>query len=108
MPREYSRFSVVDMDRDGIPEIVINPGACIVLHHEGDTVYAWQFGSRHMQLLRKDGSYYGSSGASAGVYVRVKKFDGRTFEEEYLGEEDEDRVNTRSKETACRKRSSIE
>ena|GEM_PF-3103424 len=89
MPKEHSRFSFVDMDNDSVPEIVINAGACIVLHYEGDTVYAYQFGSRSMQMLRKDGSYYGASGASSGAYIRVKKFDGKTFEEEYLGEEDE-------------------
>ena len=89
MPKEYSRFSVVDMDGYGTPEIVINAGACIVLHYEDGIVYAFQFGSRSMQMLRKDGSYYGASGASSGAYIRISRFNGKTYLEEYLGEEDE-------------------
>ena len=90
MPKEYSCFAVVDMDRDGVPEIVLDPGAPIVFHYEDGVVYAWQLGSRSMQMLKKDGSYHGSNGASAGAFIRVKKFDGKTFEEEYLGEYSEE------------------
>ena len=76
-----SSFSVVDMDRDGIPEVVLHVGDNIVLHYKDGVVLAYVFGSRAMQMLRPDGSFHGSGGAASGVYSRVKEF--RTDQEEY-------------------------
>ena len=82
MPLSESSFSVVDMDRDGIPEIVLHVGDNIVLHYKDNgIVYAYVFGARAMQMLRPDGSFHASGGAAGGTYLRVTEF--RTDEEEY-------------------------
>ncbi len=86
--RQDCQFALVDMDRDGMLEVVMDAGANIVLHYENNTVYAYQFGSRQMQMVKIDGSYYGSNSAFGGVYLRIK-FRGKTFVEETLGDYDE-------------------
>ncbi len=83
------RFAVLDMDRDGESEVVVDMGDRIVLHCEGDVVYAYTFEIREMQQIRKDGSYEGSNGANSGAYLRIKAFRGKTYEEETLGEYDD-------------------
>ena len=95
-PDEITWFAVVDMDRDGIPEFVLDVGDYIVLHYGEHAVYAHRFEVRGMQMLRKDGTYHGSGGASSGVFLRVKEFHramgshGYSYEEEILAEYDEE------------------
>ncbi len=89
MDAEHISFTVVDMDGDAAPEVVIELGDRIVLHCEDNTVHAYTFGVREMQWIRKDGSYHGSNGAASGAYLRVKKFHGTSYETETLGEYDE-------------------
>ncbi|MCL1876242.1 MAG: hypothetical protein FWF87_08310 [Synergistaceae bacterium] len=67
-PLEVYRFTVVDMDNDGTPEVVLElttgfDGAFEVLHYEGGTVYGFNFPYRGMLDLSKDGMYLGSNGA---------------------------------------------
>lgn len=88
LKKKDCQFAVVDMDRDGMPEVVIYTGDNVVLHYEDNTVYAHQFGSRQMQMIKIDGSYYGSNSAFGGVYLRIK-FNGKTFTKETIGEYDE-------------------
>jgi hypothetical protein len=93
----YTAFSfcVVDMDRDGVPEVVVEvghnfDGGYLVLRYEDGGVYGYLFGHRSMQMLKKDGSYHGSNGADSGVYLRINKFHEESYDEETLGEYDED------------------
>ena len=62
------RFAVIDMDNDGIPELVLEltngfDGAFEVLHYENGKVYGFNFVYRGMLNLSQDGTYLGSSGA---------------------------------------------
>ena len=63
-------FTVVDMDGDGVPEVVIlyDPGELKVFRVEGGTVYGYNFGYRAMMNLKKDGTFSWSNGAdSSGI-----------------------------------------
>jgi hypothetical protein len=94
MPLGESSFSVADMDWDEIPEVVLHVGDNIVLHYKEGAVYAYTFGARAMQQLRRDGSFHVSSGAASGQYRRVKEFyitaneEDEEYEVEVLGEYD--------------------
>ena len=63
-------FTVVDMDRDGIPEVVImyDPGELKVFRVEEGTVYGYNFSYRGMKELKKDGTFSWSNDAdSSGI-----------------------------------------
>jgi len=81
--REYNanagdiRFTIVDMDGDGIPEVALehDPGIVRVLHYERGTVYGFSFDFRAMSGIKKDGSFEWSNGAFNSGVGR-QKFDG--------------------------------
>ncbi len=65
-PQLYLHFAVVDMDCDGVPEVVVElydeyddgeSESGIVLHYEDGTVYGYQYGAGEINELKKDGSY---------------------------------------------------
>ena len=71
-----SHFAVVDMDADGIPEVVLKlstgfDGSFEVLHYENGTVYGFNFVFRGLLSLSKDGMYFGSSGASDNSVLKA-------------------------------------
>jgi len=59
------RFAIVDLDGEGIPEIVIehDPGIVRVLRFENGTVYGFSFDFRGMGGIKKDGSFEWANGA---------------------------------------------
>jgi len=64
-----NKFSILDMDGDKIPEIVIEidsscNGFYEVLHYYNGKVYGYYFVYRAMESLKADGTYAGSSGAA--------------------------------------------
>ena len=58
-------FTIVDLDGDGIPEVVLehNPGVLRVLRFENETVYGFSFDFRGMSSIKKDGSFDWSNSA---------------------------------------------
>ncbi|MDD3335506.1 MAG: hypothetical protein PHI98_08305 [Eubacteriales bacterium] len=71
VPLYYSQFSVLDLNVDGIPEVVLSVGVgedtdygfLILCLREG-TVYGYEAVYRAMQDLKSDGSFSFSSGAA--------------------------------------------
>jgi len=63
-----NEFTILDMDGDKIPEIVIEidvggDGIFEVLHYYKSKVYGYYFVYRAMELIKIDGTHIGSSGA---------------------------------------------
>ena len=58
-------FTVVDMDEDGVSEVVImyDPGELKVFRVEGGTVYGYDFSYRALMNLKKDGTFSWSNDA---------------------------------------------
>ena len=89
IPLQVVSFAVVDMDDDGIPEVVLEltsgfDGSFEVLHYEDGRVYGFNHSYRGMVGLTSDGIYEGSSGAAdSGFYKACITKD--TYEEEALG-----------------------
>lgn len=72
---EVDKYAFVDMDKDGIEELVIyttsDYGAYIILHYENDKVYGFMIGVRSLENLKNDGSFMRSSGANSNEYSRM-------------------------------------
>ena len=72
-PLEVMRFTVVDMDSDGKPEIVLDFGGphnnVVVLHSEGGEVYG--FIIPYTYYLAKDGTYNGSLQSWDFTYCKI-------------------------------------
>ncbi|MCL2041056.1 MAG: hypothetical protein FWG84_03330 [Bacteroidales bacterium] len=90
--REYNandvRFTIVDMDGDGIPEVAMehDPGIVRVLRYENGTVYGYSFDFRAMSGIKKDGSFEWSNGAFNSGVGR-QKFDGTYTDNFNIAEE---------------------
>ena len=70
------RFAVIDMDGDGIPEVVLAlttgfDGAFEVMHYEDGKVYGFNHPYRGMLELTADGTYVASNGASESVFLKA-------------------------------------
>jgi len=68
---EILEFTVVDMDGDEIPEVVLNfkgNGNKEVLRYYNGEVFGYSFKSREMNRLKRDGSFYWSGGAGFNGY----------------------------------------
>ncbi|MCL2097644.1 MAG: hypothetical protein FWH23_02645 [Bacteroidales bacterium] len=59
------RFAIVDLDGDGIPEVLIEhfPGEIRVLRYQAGKVYGFTFDGRGMNGIKKDGSFEWSNSA---------------------------------------------
>jgi len=90
-PYRAFSFSVVEMYGDGEPVVVVNVGDQLLLRYYDDTelVYGWLFDSRAMQMIRKNGVFHASGGASVGEYCRLA-FDNLQYEVVILAEYDEE------------------
>ena len=89
LPLKVVCFAVVDMDDDGIPEIVLEltsgfDGAFEVLHYEDGRVYGFNHSYRGMTGLTSDGVYEGSSGAADGGFYKAS-ITKDIYKEEALG-----------------------
>ena len=58
-----SRFTVVDMDNDGIMEVLVS--GTVVLHYEDGMVYGYAFSFRNMYYVKTDGSFFWNGGAGS-------------------------------------------
>lgn len=87
---ELTRFTVLDMDGDDIPEVILElsvddyPEFYEVLHYMNGTVYGYNFSYSGLHALKTDGTFHYSNGASDNGYGKLKfKADG--YETEILG-----------------------
>ena len=87
---EYSayRFIIVDMDRDGREEIVLecDPGTKHILRYEDGEVYSYQFATRAMLSISEDGIYGASDGAADNYFLRITELNKNGYTEELLAE----------------------
>ena len=87
---EYSarRFMIVDMNRDGRDEIVLecDPGTTHILHYEDGEVYGYQFVFRAMLRISKEGIYDASDGAQDNYFYRLTELNKDGYTEELLAE----------------------
>jgi len=73
---QISYFTIVDMDGDGVPEVVIElslGNERMVFHYENGKVYAYPFSYRGLNNLKKDGTFL-SSGGAAYTYLNMLQF----------------------------------
>ena len=87
-PLDVYQFTVVDMDNDGIPEVVLElttgfDGSFEVLHYEDGTVYGFNFVYRGMLSLSDDGMYLGSNGAYDSCILKASSIKD-TYKEDVL------------------------
>lgn len=87
---QVDQFMIVDMDGDGMVEIVLEciPNITQVLHYEDGKVYSYQFGFRGMKRIHTNGIYEGSSSATNTSYWRLKELNAGGYIEEKLAEFD--------------------
>ena len=84
----FFRFTVLDMDGDGIPEVVLEIDALVnshdeVLHFYEGMVYGYYFGLWDLEFLKVDGTYSASSSASIFSILKTS-FSGSELIEETL------------------------
>ncbi len=99
---EYSayRFMIVDMDRDGREEIVLecDPGTTHILRYEDGEVYGYQFGVRSMLTISEDGIFNASGGVVNNYFLRLTELNKDGYTEELLAEQDGEHYEIGGKE----------
>ncbi len=82
------KFLIVDMDRDGRDEIVLecDPGIKHILRYEDGEVYGYQFVIRAMLKISEDGIYDASDGAQDNYFYRITELNKDGYTEELLAE----------------------
>lgn len=84
------RFTVLDMDGDSVPEVVVeltvdnNPEFYEVLHYMDGAVYGYNIVYRGLEELKTDGTFYYSNGAADYGYGKLK-FQSDAYEYDILG-----------------------
>ncbi len=84
IPLTYEAFSVIDLDRDGNPEILLQLSEYFgfeLLRYENGQVYGFPFVYRAMERITIAGEIHGSNGADDYGWYRVH-FAGETMETE--------------------------
>ena len=82
---EVTRFAVIDMDGDDVPEIIVESTIYnTILHYIDGEVYCYNFVHRGMKSIKTDGTFNFSSGASDSGYGRIR-FTTDTYAIEVLG-----------------------
>jgi len=92
---EVEYFTMLDMDGDGIPEIILSIGPIeerLILHYENSITYGYHSGYRGMKNIKKDGTFdwsgsifYWGSGKlqiTSGIceYEELCKYDGFEYD----------------------------
>ena len=72
-------LTVIDLDADGMPEVVLGfqPGILLILHYENGSVFGFERGIREMNELKKDGTFYWSGGAGYHGYGKMLFSEGK-------------------------------
>ncbi len=88
---KVTHFTVLDMDGDKIPEVVLElslndyPEQYEILHYSNGLVYGCNFDYRCFEMLKEDGTYsYADSAADVGV-VKILSFQSESVKTETLG-----------------------
>lgn len=87
---KVTHFTVMDMDGDGVPEVVLelavdnNPEFYEILHYMDDTVYGYNIVYRGLEGLKADGTFQYSNGAADNGYGKLK-FQSNGYETGILG-----------------------
>ena len=81
---EYSEFYVVDLDHDGVDEVIVIGENVLILHQEHNQVYGYPQVFRGMLQLCVDGTYWGSSGASTNYFFGNVSFDNYVMNEQII------------------------
>ncbi|OYP48294.1 hypothetical protein CG709_03115 [Lachnotalea glycerini] len=88
---KVTNFTVIDMDKDQIPEVVLelslgdSPEQYEILHYINGMVYGYNFVYRGFEMPKEDGTYsYADSAADAGIN-KILNFNSDTVETETLG-----------------------
>jgi len=72
----YSLFCVIDMDRDGIPEVLLESettfGNILIFHYKDGIVYGSVFAFRGFKFLKEDSTFSGSGGAPFTFVGKIK------------------------------------
>lgn len=84
-----SQFAVVDLDRDGLNELVLWPSidgddslsrastlGYLILHRQGDVVHSYSLGYRAFGSLKADGTFWFSGSAANSGYAYLRFSDG--------------------------------
>lgn len=85
-----TRFAVLDMDGDGVPEVVLElsrndtPDFYEILHAADGAVRGYFVVYRGLEELKADGSFYFSNGAADGGWGKMQ-FGEKAFEPDVLG-----------------------
>ena len=83
MDHVYSQFSIIDMDGDGIPELLLESsipsGKILVFNYENGIVYGNVFSYRGMKFVKPDGSFESSSSGVQIVVGRINFSKNRVF-----------------------------
>jgi hypothetical protein len=75
---ELTHFTVIDMDDDNIPEVVLElsvdsyPEFYEILHYSDEQVYGYNFVYRGLEQLKTDGTFWASSGAADNECDKLK------------------------------------
>lgn len=90
-PYKLTRFTILDMDGDQIPEVVLElsitgkyPDFYEVLHYMNGTVYGYNFVLRALEQLKIDGTFISSSGAADNSCNKMR-FSTNGYEYDILG-----------------------
>ncbi|WP_291635854.1 lysozyme inhibitor LprI family protein, partial [Clostridium sp.] len=88
---KVTRFTVIDMDGDKIPEVVLelsnannNPMFFEILHYMKGVVYGYNIVYRGLEQLKTDGTAWSSSGASDNVCGKLK-FESNAYQTDIFG-----------------------
>lgn len=87
---KVTHFTVLDMDGDEVPEVVLelaadnNPEFYEVLHYMDDTVCGYNIVYRGLEGLKADGTFQYSNGAADNGYGKLK-FQSNAYETDILG-----------------------
>lgn len=83
-PMEITQFAVVDLDNDGLAEVILwltvygNAYGALVLRYQDGVVYGFDFVYRALMQLKADGTFSFSGGASDNGFGTVK-FEKNTY-----------------------------
>ncbi len=79
-------FSVVDMDKDNIPELIVyGDQMTVIVHLENNKPIAYQFNYRDMVSIKTDGTTMNSSGANDTSVYEFVYFNNGDWERNILG-----------------------
>lgn len=86
-------FTTIDLDGDGIREVILMLDSYArygyeILHYQDGTVYGYYMVARGFEELKTDGTYEGSDSAFSGTVKKIESFSGNGLVEDILTQYD--------------------